>query len=382
MNEQSKIRLLRQWLSSLLITAAIFSLVFLAGCGPSTEELQAVDYAPLTREDWKVSTPAEQGLDPLLVAELYHDAAELETLYGLLVVKNGYLVGEDYFNAGSPDQKALLQSVAKSYVSALVGIALEQGCLSSVEQKMIDFFPDYADQIEDPRKREITILDMLQMRAGFPPEESDPELWEAVWSGDYVHHLVDFPLTSDPGTKFQYSNLTTHWLGIILARACDTDLESFAQAYLFDPLGGEVGSWRKDLDGYNWGAGEIHVSARDAAKFGMLYLNDGNFEGQQIVPADWVNRSLQTYSEGAYDNIGRFRDIGYGYQWWSATVGGHPVNFAWGHGGQLIVLVPDLEMVLVVTGDPFYEVYGSESWKHEKANFNLVGDFVDALPVE
>lgn len=382
MSEQTKIRLLRQRLSFLFLPLAVLLAILLAGCGPSTEELQAVDYAPLTREDWQVSTPGEQGLDPVLVAELYHHAAELETLYGLLVVKNGYLVGEDYFNEGSPDQKALLQSAAKSYVSALVGMALEQGCLSSVEQKMIDFFPDFADQIEDPRKREITILDMLQMRAGFPPEESDPELWEAVWSGDYVHHLVDFPLTSDPGTKFQYSNLTTHWLGIILARACDTDLESFAQAYLFDPLGGEVGSWRKDLDGYNWGAGEIHVSARDTAKFGQLYLNDGNFEGQQIVPADWVNRSLQTYSEGAYDNIGRFQDIGYGYQWWSATVGDHPVNFAWGHGGQLIVLVPDLEMVVVVTADPFYEVYGSESWKHEKANFNLVGDFINAIPLE
>ncbi|MFN2196606.1 MAG: hypothetical protein ACK2UW_10845, partial [Anaerolineales bacterium] len=128
------------------------------------------------------------------------------------------------------------------------------------------------------------------------------------------------------------------------------------------------------------GAGEIHVSARDAARFGLLYLNDGRFEGQQIIPADWVNRSLQTYSQRAYDNIGRFRDIGYGYQWWSATVGDHPVNFAWGHGGQLIVLLHDLDMVIILTADPFYDVYGSESWAHEKANFDLVGDFINSLP--
>jgi CubicO group peptidase (beta-lactamase class C family) len=364
----------------LLVTLTILFPVLLAGCGPSAEELQAVDYAPLDGLDWEVSTPAEQRLDPLLVAELYHQAAELESLYGLLVVKNGDLIGEDYFNEGSLEQKALLQSVAKSYVSALLGIALEQGCLSSVEQKMIDFFPDFADQINDPRKRQITIQDMLQMRAGFPPEESDPDLWEAVWSSDYLHLVVDFPLTSDPGSEFQYSNLTTHWLGVIVARACDMDLKSFAQANLFDPLGGEIGDWRKDLDGYNWGAGEIHVSARDAARFGLLYLNDGRFEGQQIIPADWVNRSLQTYSQRAYDNIGRFRDIGYGYQWWSATVGDHPVNFAWGHGGQLIVLLHDLDMVIILTADPFYNVYGSESWAHEKANFDLVGDFINSLP--
>ena len=223
---------------------------------------------------------------------------------------------------------------------------------------------------------------MLQMRSGYPPEESDQALWEAVWSDDYVHLVADFPLTSDPGTEFQYSNLTTHWLGIIVARACETDLKSFGQQYLFDPMDAEIGDWRKDQDGYNWAAGEIHVSARDAAKFGLLFLNDGQFEGNQIISADWVRDSLQTYSKDAYDNIGEFRDIGYGYQWWSAEVGDHQVNFAWGHGGQLIVLLDDLNMVVVVTADPMYEVYGSDSWRHEKASFELVGDFIDSIAEE
>jgi CubicO group peptidase (beta-lactamase class C family) len=360
---------------------AILILASLVGCsGPSTEELEAVDYAPLPGEDWQVSTPAEHGLDPMLVAELYLDAAELETLYGLLVVKDGRLVAEDYFNAGSVEQEALVQSVAKSFTSALVGIALAQGCLSSVDQKMVDFFPDFADQIDDPRKREITIRDMLQMRSGYPPEEENPELWEAVLSGDYVHLVADVPLTSDPGREFQYSNLSTHWLGIIVARACDTDLESFAQTQLFDPLGAEVGPWKKDKDGYNWAAGELHAKARDAAMFGMLYLDDGEFEGTQVISADWVSDSLQTYSEDAYGDIGEFRNIGYGYQWWSAEIRDHPVNFAWGHGGQLIVLVDDLDLVVVVTADPFYLDHGGDSWPHEKANFELVGDFIDSLP--
>jgi CubicO group peptidase (beta-lactamase class C family) len=245
---------------------------------------------------------------------------------------------------------------------------------------MIAFFPELADQIDDPRKREITIRDMLQMRAGYPPEESDAALWEAVWSGDYVRLVADFPLTSDPGTEFQYSNLTAHWLGIIVARACNSDLKSFAQEFLFDPLGAEIGDWRKDVDGYNWAAGEIHLSARDAAKFGLLYLNEGEFEGTQVVPADWVNDSLQSYAQHARDNIGKFRDIGYGYQWWSAEIGDHHVNFAWGHGGQLIVLLDEPDIVVVVTADPFYEVYGSESWQHEKAMFDLVGAFIDSLP--
>jgi CubicO group peptidase (beta-lactamase class C family) len=106
----------------------------------------------------------EQGLDPMLVAELCFRAAELETLKGLLVVKNGRLIAEGYFNVRSVDQKYNLQSVTKSYSLALVGIALDQGCLSSVDQKMMDYFPEFAYQIDDPRKEQITIRDLLQMR--------------------------------------------------------------------------------------------------------------------------------------------------------------------------------------------------------------------------
>ncbi|MGD2148829.1 MAG: hypothetical protein PVH41_19205, partial [Anaerolineae bacterium] len=91
---------------------------------------------------------------------------------------------------------------------------------------------------------------------------------------------------------------------------------------------------------------------------------------------------LQTYSEHAWDNIGPLRDIGYGYHWWSARAGEHHVNFAWGHGGQLIVLVDELDLVVVVTADPFWLEHSSESWKHEKAHFELVADFIKSLPSE
>lgn len=362
------------------LLATALALLALVGCGPSAEELQAVDYEPLAADGWEVSTPEQVGLDPGQVARLYHAAGERETLYGLLVVKDGQLIAEDYFNQGRVDQQALVQSVAKSYTSALVGITLEQGCLPSVDARMVDYFPDLA--IDDPRKGQITVRDMLQMRAGYPAEEGDQALFEALFSGDYVHLVADVPLASTPGSDFHYSNLTAHWLGVIVARACDTDLESLAQTHLFDPLGAEVGPWRKDVDGYNWAAGELHVTARDAARFGLLYLNAGEFDGSQVISSGWVDSSLETYSEGAYGDIGAFGDIGYGYLWWSADVGGHPVNFAWGHGGQLIVLVHDLDMVVVVTADPFYDTYGSASWRHEKANFEMVGDFISSLPRE
>lgn len=367
-----------------VFTCTILILLTLVGCGPSPEDLAAVDYTPMPGDDWEVSTPAEQGLDPMLVAEMYHNAAELETIYSLLVIKNGYLIAEDYFNEGSVDQKDRLQSATKSFTSALVGIALEQGCLSSVDQKMLDFFPEVAGQITDPRKKQITIRNLLEMRAGYPNEETHQDLWAGLLSGHYPPLIEAFPLVSDPGARFHYSNLTSNWLGIIVDRTCGMNLKAYADEHLFAPLDVQAGAWGHDAEGHNNGCGDLHLTPRDAAKFGLLYLNDGLYKGNQIVPADWVNDSLQTYSmnEAFVKKVGHFHDIGYGYHWWSANGGAHHVNFAWGHGGQLIVLVDEFDIVIVTTSYPFWLEHNDQSWKHEKAIITMVSEFVNALPNE
>jgi CubicO group peptidase (beta-lactamase class C family) len=375
--------------SVLIIAIVLLVVSALPSYGPSIEDLLAVDYTPLPRDDWEVSMPADQGLDPMLVAELYYNAAELETIHSLLVIKNGYLIAEDYFNEGSIDQKDRLQSVTKSYTSALVGIALEQGYLSSVDQKMLDFFPEVADQITDPRKEQITIRDLLQMRAGYPWEETDPAFWDGLLSGYYPPLIEEFPLVADPGTEFNYSNLSSNWLGIIVDRATGMNLKAYAEENLFLPLGVEAGEWGTDAEGHNNGCADLFMTARDAAKFGLLYLNEGEYRGNQVVPADWVYDSLQRYSEninvsgGFPPNWGlSISDIGYGYQWWSARAGDHLYNLAWGHGGQQIVLLDEFGMVIVVTSYPFWLQHDAEAWKHELANINLVGKFIKSLPSE
>jgi CubicO group peptidase (beta-lactamase class C family) len=240
----------------------------LAGCGPSADDLVAVSYAPQAADDWEVSTPEAQGLDPLRVALMYYRASELETIYSLLVIKNGYLVAEKYFNEGSVEQLSRRASVTKSYTSALAGIALDRGYLESVDQKMLDFFPDVIDKITDPRKKQITIRDMLEMRGGYPWEETNPALWDVIWSGEYLSQIAAIPLSADPGTAFQYSNLTAHWLGIIVARATGMDMMTLGNQYLFGPLGVEPGEdWNRDVDGYYIGGGDILFTARDMARF-------------------------------------------------------------------------------------------------------------------
>jgi CubicO group peptidase (beta-lactamase class C family) len=175
-------------------------------------------------------------------------------------------------------------------------------------------------------------------------------------------------------------------LGIIVARACGTDLKSFGEEHLFSPLGVHVGDdWNRDLDGYYIGGGDIQFTARDMARFGLLYLDDGEYEGKKIIPAEWVRDSLKTYTvnEFVIKKIGRFTNIGYGYQWWSAKAGKHNINFAWGHGGQLIILEDKLDMVIVTTADPFYgKDTHFDAWKYEKAIIEMVSDFIYALPGE
>ena len=378
-----------------IVLAHLFGSLILAGlfgCYPSVADLGEVVYTPFRLEDgWEVSTPEAEGVDPQLVARLYWEAAKLETLYGLLVIKNGRLIAEDYFNGAEVDQQEGRQSVTKSVTSALVGLALEQGYLTSVEQRMVEFFPELEGRFADRRKEQITIQDLLQMRAGYPDEEEMRQYLDILFFSDdwhWVPHLVDFPLVSSPGTAFHYSNLTSHALGIIVARETQTDLKSYAQEQLFTPMGATIGEWTRDGDGYNFGALEIHLTARDMAKLGALYLNRGKVGGEQILPSAWVDASLTRYSEGINisgwltNRYGSFRDLGYGYQWWSAEVGEHRFSYACGHGANYIILLHDLDMIIVTTADPLYgpDLAAGGGWKYERAINELVGSFIKALP--
>ncbi len=365
-------------------------LTLAAGCTPSQTRVQAVNYTPIEREDWPVSTPSKQGIDPTLVAELYSDASELETLLGLLVIKDDQLIAEKYFNGSSIDHVNDRMSTTKSFVSAATGKALELGCLKSLDEKMIRYFPHYADKIQDPRKAQISVRQMLQMRSGYPWEGREAEYNHAIFvekNYNWEPHLVDFALLSPPGTKFAYSNVTSHLLGAVVSNACETDLLTFTQQQVLDPLGAKAVKWHRATDGHYFGAFGLFITARDMAKFGSLYLHAGEFRGKRVLPEAWVRDSLKRYSEdinftgwissklGSY-----FSDVGYGCQWWSATADEHYVDFAWGHGGNLIVLVHDLNMIVVSAADPLYDYPEEHGWKYEGAVIDVVGKFIASLP--
>jgi len=368
-----------------MLLAVIASAGVLAGCGggPSSDDLASVAYAPTSTGDgWAVSTPAEHGLDPDAVAELYWRADQLESIHSLLVIKDGELVAERYWRLGRPDYQQNVQSVTKSYTGALVGLAIEDGCIPSVDEPMMTYFPELEARVRDPRTNDITIEQLLQMRAGYAWEESYAEGVELFYTGFRSSSLLEVPLVRDPGTGGDYSNLSSHLLAIIVSRACDADLLDFAQEELFDPLDTSVSDWMVDFEGYRLGYAELSVSAMDMARFGQMYLDEGVVDGEQVVPASWIADSWQPYSEGMWcckvgDNFDR---TAYGYQWWVIDAGPHTYNLAWGHGGHQIAVIPELDMVVILTADPLYHESGDRAWGLEKANLNLVANFIAGLP--
>jgi len=366
------------------VLSAILSLV--AACGGSSSSGDSrggvPNYTPTTANDgWQVATPAGQGVDEAVLNTAYQEARQLPNLFSLLVVKNGNLIAERYFNGARMNDAFDTASVTKSITSALTGIALRDNLLTSVDQRMFEFFPEIAWQQLDNRKSSITIRHMLQMRSGYPWEEFDGYLDRMLNTSERIDLLAEFPLVADPGSKFGYSNLTAHLVGVITARAANESLRAFAERSLFDPLGISVASWPTDADGYYFGSGATMFTVRDMARFGQLYLDAGAYGGMQLVPAEWVQDSFESYSGTTYntDILNAISQLEYGYLWWSGVSGSHRFNFAWGHGGQMICVIQDLNMVIVTTATGLGGQFGQEAWRQESSVLELVGRLIASL---
>ncbi len=299
---------------------------------------------------WKSSTPEQQGMDSakLQIADEFIQN-RLPDAFSLLVVKNGYLVFEKYYSWGSPEKIAVVHSVTKSVTSALIGIALEKGYLDSVDQKLIEFFPEYVSDDLDPRIEGIRLKHILTMSAGFNWNDRGPVMRDWYTSADWAKFTIQLPLVTNPGDKFNYNSSISHLLSIILSRSTKTSTLNFAKQNLFEPIG-ISGFWRQDPQGYYIGGFGLGLSARDLAKFGFLYLNNGYWNGQAIVPEQWVKKSTEQQIQAVRHPF--YGIFGYGYHWWVKQVDGCSSFRAWGRRGQFIVVVPELDLVVAVTSNP------------------------------
>ena len=269
-------------------------------------------------------------------------AAELPRLKSLLVSHKGSLILERYYNGTRAAQLANIKSASKSVIAALVGIAVAKGFIRSVDQPIADFFPELAKD-KEPKKREITIDDLLTMRSGLESTSGrDYGAW--VQSRNWVRYVLAQPLIDEPGTRVEYSTGTSHLLSAILTKATKKSTWQFAQEELAKPLGFTLAKWPQDPQGIYFGGNEMLMTPRQMIRFGELYENDGRIGEREVIRKEWV--------EKADDGVGRSRwgsDREYGYGFWIRDFAGHRSYYAWGYGGQFIFIVPNLDLVVVTT---------------------------------
>ena len=346
----------------LVMAIILVSAVFLTN--PATAQTE-IPVAVWPTEGWATSTPEEQGMNSSLLGNVYdHVRDSGASIRSLLVVRHGYLVAEEYFTPPlyDVDNTHILFSVTKSVVSCLIGIAIDQGFIDNTSQLLLDFFPDRTIGNLSAWKEAITLEDVLMMRTGFQWDEDNYDVYNDFFamrdSDDWAQYVLDRPMAYEPGSTFYYNSGNSHLLATIINATTGMTPLAYADQYLFGPLGITRRAWTTDPLGINFGGSSLALTPRDMAKFGLLYINNGTWDTQQIVSQDWVNRS----SNGP---MTPYPQVSYGYQWWIDDW-----YSARGYNGQFIYVIPEHDIVVVFTSD-------NEDGPYEYDM--LVGNIVEAV---
>jgi CubicO group peptidase (beta-lactamase class C family) len=334
----------------------ILAAVLLIGCAaPKTAVLPANPSTPTTEAPnapqsgevlwpttgWQTSTPEEEGIDPDLLKNMQADIHKQSlALHSLLIIRHGRIAFEMYSPPYEQDTRHIMYSVTKSFVSTLAGIAFDQGKLKDLNQPVLDLLPRREFDNLDDRKRAMTVEHLLMMASGLDWVEGDPAYRQMYTSNDWVKAVMDLPMQTEPGQTFVYCSGCSHVLAAIIQQAVGQNLLDFAQQYLFEPLGITNLHWETDAQGLPIGGWGLNITPRDMAKLGYLYLNDGVWEGKQVLSSDWVHTATARHINGGF---------GYGYQWWNYA----PPNtyMAMGRAGQIIFVAPDMDLIVVTTAD-------------------------------
>lgn len=316
--------------------------------GGETATPQRASTGPVPADEWEVASPEEHGMDPasLEAARAYAFAEGMNT-QGVVVVHDGEIVAEWYAGGADEDAWAASWSVAKSFTSALVGIAIEDGLIPGVDEPMTTWFSDW----EGTDREAITLRDVLQMSSGldwvedYRPEALDEsDIIEMVLSQpDQLAYASSRPAASGPGSVWSYSSGDTMLLSGVLEQATGMPVHEYARQEIFDPLGIDQVEWWRDAGGHTLTYCCLDTTTRGFARFGLLYERRGAWGDQQVVPEGWVEDSLEPAPRS---------DGGYGYQWWLDEEEGElPEGFsARGHDGQYIYVIPSLDLVVVRNG--------------------------------
>ncbi|KXY47316.1 serine hydrolase domain-containing protein [Bacillus mycoides] len=276
-----------------------------------------------------------------------------KNINGVLVVQKGNVTFENYYNGYGPDDARHVASVTKTIISALIGICVDKGYIKSVDQKVIEFFPEY-----NCNSSEITVRHLLTMTAPYPYIDWQEPLEELCTQMDWVKYTLNRAGKGGEIGPFKYSSAGAHVLSAIITSVTGKSAREFANEYLFQPIGireipnynmkafgfddlfgKDVKGWVHDPNGISTGGWGLTLAARDMAKFGQMYLNEGIHNGKEILSKSWVQESIAMNSNQ------------YGYLWWLREEDGVFSYCAMGDGGNMICCIPEKELVVAIASE-------------------------------
>lgn len=379
-------RVLARWagISSWLLTATALPAVVIS-CDDVVENGVVYTYRvpQQTSDGWETAALGEVGLDTVPFIELMNELLNRNDrhVHGIVVARDGKLAFEEYFPGEDLDLSHLSDGIAfiyrefdrttlhclasdtKSITSVLLGIAIDEGLVEGLDATLFSFFPDYSN-LSDATKSQITLAHMLAMASGLPWNEDYPfddirnDLTAMVFSEDPIAYVLSKSTVAAPGAQFIYNSGTTNLLGEVVRRASDVTLWEFAEQHLFGPLGIGTYEWYPFPNASEMAVASstLYLRPRDMAKIGQTYLNAGLWNGGRVVSEDWViGSTTHAIDVPASENPVPAYLHGYGRQWWLGTFPATNTDFytAAGWGGQFIIVIPEYDMVVVITAGDF-----------------------------
>lgn len=283
--------------------------------------------------------------------ELAHQAVlkEYSKMHSMLIVRHGKLIFEQYYGEHHAETLNDLRSATKSFIGILTGIAIDRGEMPDVLTLVSVILRKHIPYLHSPHLPKITLHHLLTMTSGFSwitgKRLGEPLIRNLHRSRRWGSFGLSLNIIPDNIGKFQYRSIDSHLISIILSESTGLDAYTYAQQHLFGPLGMSHTAWLASPEGHSMGHIGLHLTSRDMAKIGICLLNEGNFAEQQIIPTHWLKDSFTAQSTG-YPAFGD-----YGYQFWIGKMSGQPFRLAHGHGGQQILLLPDLDAVVIFTAE-------------------------------
>lgn len=305
---------------------------------------------PWPTQGWRHASPEAQGFDSDVLAEAFEYVRDHDTrIHSLTIVRNGQIVLDAYFWPFEDGQLHDVASVTKSVTTTLAGIAAGQGAFTGLSQPLSSVFKGRAIANLDERKQRLTLAHLMSMTSGLDCRAVPAEaaLRQMLGSDDWTQFMLDRSMSDEPGSRFEYCSGGMHLLSAAISQATGASAFDLAKRELFSPLGIVNVAWPSDAQGVTYGWGDLRLEPRDMAKLGLLWLNQGRWEGRQLIPKAWMAAAIQAQASPPYT------DQKYGYGFWLHTSRRPPEFEAVGRGGQRITVVPEKNIVVVFTGGEF-----------------------------